>query len=78
MTSRELWEPDIFPPAEEPEWVAGYEMTASGWKAMDAAREEDALREAEESIDRDGGIPHEQVMAGLRAMHEALLVAPAK
>ena len=53
-------------------------MTPEGWQPIDAVRDEALLREAEESIERDGGISHEDAMAGLRAMAQAFRVAPVK
>jgi hypothetical protein len=78
MTHRLPGSPDCFPPGEEPEWVVGYEMTAAGWKPMDAAREAAFLQEGIDSIENEGGIPHEQAMAQLRAMVEAKRVTPVK
>lgn len=78
MTQRHPGSPDCFPPGEEPGWVVGYEMTAAGWKPMDAAREAAFLQEGIDSLENEGGIPHEQVMAQLRAMLEAKRVTPVK
>lgn len=68
MTERQPWEPNLFPPGEEPDWVVGYEMTADGWRPIDAARDEEILREAEAEFERGELYAHEDVMAELRAM----------
>jgi hypothetical protein len=78
MTQRLPGSPNSFPPGEEPEWVVGYEMTAAGWKPMDAQREAAFLQEGIASLENEGGIPHEQVMAELRALLEAKRVTPVK
>ncbi len=78
MGNREPWAPDCFPPGVEPDWVVGYEMTEDGWKPMDADREAAFIQEGIDSLERDGGIPHDQVMAELRAHIAAKQSAPAK
>lgn len=75
MSERQPWEPNLFPPGEEPDWLVGYEMTENGWRALDAAAEEALLREAEAELDRGEVCPHDEVMAELRARLEARLAS---
>ncbi len=45
---------------------------------MDAEREAVFLQEGIDSLEKEGGIPHEQAMAQLRVMLEAKRVTPVK
>ncbi len=78
MMQRLPGSPDCFPPGEEPDGLVGYEMTEAGWKPMDAEREAAFIQEGIDSLENEGGIPHEQVMAELRAMLEAKRVTSVK
>ncbi len=59
--------PQMFRDGTEPDWVVGYEMTAEGWKPMDAARDAELVAEADAEIANGHGIDHETVMAELHA-----------
>ena len=72
------WSSNVLPADAEPDGVVGYEMTEAGWQPMNAARETALIQAGVESIERDGGIAHGEVMAALRARYEATQASTTK